>query len=81
MKRRQFLNSTVATATLAAMPGLVAGKPQDTGGEILRIGFIGTGRHGRNHVRIAAGICGLGPDKLSIKFLTKFHLGDLRNEI
>lgn len=59
MKRRQFLSSTVATATLAAMPGLVAGKPQDTGGEVLRIGFIGTGGHGRKHVRLAADMPGI----------------------
>jgi predicted dehydrogenase len=59
MKRRQFLSSTVAAATLAAMPGLVAGKPQNAGGEILRLGFIGTGRQGRKHVRLAAGMPGI----------------------
>ena len=55
MKRRQFLSSTVATATLAAMPGLVSAKADKTEVEILRLGIIGTGRQGQKHIRFNTG--------------------------
>ncbi|MCP4046434.1 MAG: hypothetical protein GY732_10640 [Gammaproteobacteria bacterium] len=55
MKRRQFLSSTMATATLAAMPGLVSAKADKTDVEILRLGFIGTGRQGQKHIRFNFG--------------------------
>ena len=58
MKRRQFLSSTVATATLAAMPGFVSATADRTSGETLRLGFIGTGRQGQKHIRFNAGLPG-----------------------
>jgi len=59
MKRRQFLSSTVATAALAAMPGFVSAKADKTAGETLRLGYIGTGRQGRKHIRLASALPGI----------------------
>ena len=59
MKRRQFLSSTAATATLAAMPGFVSAKADKTAGDTLRLGYIGTGRHGRNNIKSAAALPGI----------------------
>jgi predicted dehydrogenase len=58
MKRRQFIGSTVASATLAAMPGLVSASGNKLSGEMLRVGYIGTGRQGRKHIRLASGLPG-----------------------
>lgn len=51
MKRRQFINTAVASAALAAMPSFVSAKTEPFDGEILRTGHIGTGRQGRKHLR------------------------------
>jgi predicted dehydrogenase len=59
MKRRQFIGSTMATATLAAMPGFIAATPDKISGEVLRLGYIGTGGQGRKHIRLAAGVAGI----------------------
>jgi predicted dehydrogenase len=59
MKRRQFLSSTVATATLAAMPGFVSAKADKTAGDTLRLGYIGTGRQGRLHIKLAGTLPGI----------------------
>jgi predicted dehydrogenase len=59
MKRRQFIGSAVASATLAAIPGLVSAKADEFSGEPLRLGYIGTGRQGRKHIRLAAGLPGI----------------------
>ena len=58
MKRRQFISSTAASAALAAMPGYVSAKADRFDGETLRLGFIGTGRQGRKHIRLNAGLPG-----------------------
>ena len=58
MKRRQFISSTMASATLAAMPGFVSGQPDKFKGETLRLGFIGTGRQGQKHISFNAGLPG-----------------------
>jgi len=58
MKRRQFISSTMASATLAAMPGFVSAKADRLDGEILRLGFIGTGRQGQKHIRFNSGLPG-----------------------
>ena len=58
MKRRQFIHSTLAAASMAAIPGLAAtGKPH-LEGALLRTGHIGTGRQGRKHLRLAGGLPG-----------------------
>jgi predicted dehydrogenase len=48
----------MASATLAAMPGFVSAKADGFDGETLRLGFIGTGRQGRKHIRLNAGLPG-----------------------
>jgi predicted dehydrogenase len=48
----------MATATLATMPGLMSAQTDKTSGEILRVGFIGTGRQGRKHIKNASGLPG-----------------------
>lgn len=48
----------MASATLAAMPGLVSAKADPFNGEKLRTGHIGTGRQGRKHIRLAARLPG-----------------------
>ena len=51
MKRRQFIGSAVATASFAAMPGILGAAAKPFKGELLRTGHIGTGRQGRKHLR------------------------------
>ena len=48
----------MATATLAAMPGFISAQTDKTNGEILRLGFIGTGSQGRKHIKLASGLPG-----------------------
>ncbi len=55
MKRREFIHSALASATLAALPGLGSAKTDKFAGETLRLGFIGTGRQGRKHIRLNVG--------------------------
>jgi predicted dehydrogenase len=59
MKRRQFLSSTLAAATLAAIPGIAATGIDPFGGQTLRLGHIGTGRQGRIHLRNAVALPGI----------------------
>ena len=59
MKRREFISSAAATAALATVPGLVSAKADEFDGETLRLGFIGTGRQGRKHIRLNIGQPGL----------------------
>ena len=40
------------------MPGFVSAKTNKFDGEILRVGYIGTGRQGRKHIRLASGLPG-----------------------
>lgn len=58
MKRRQFISSAMAGATLAAMPDLVSAKADPFKGEMLRTGHIGTGRQGQKHIRLSSGLPG-----------------------
>jgi predicted dehydrogenase len=58
MKRRQFIQSAVAAASLAAMPRFGLRKSHAFQGEILRTGHIGTGRQGRKHLRFLSGLPG-----------------------
>ena len=58
MKRRQFINSTLAAAGMAAIPGLAATARDPLEGKLLRTGHIGTGRQGRKHIRLAGGLPG-----------------------
>lgn len=51
MKRRQFIGSTLATASLAAMPGILLAGNDPYEGKILRTGHIGVGSQGRHHLR------------------------------
>ena len=41
------------------MPGLVSASGNKLNGEMLRVGFIGTGRQGRKHIRLASGLPGI----------------------
>jgi len=58
MKRRQFISSAVATASVAAMPGILAAGADSFNGETLRTGHIGTGRQGRKHLKNIATLPG-----------------------
>ena len=58
MKRRQFIHSTLAAASLMAVPGLNAAGTAPFEGQKLRTGHIGTGRQGRKHLRLASGLDG-----------------------
>lgn len=58
MKRREFIGSAAASATLAAMPGFVSAKADNFDGEMLRTGHIGTGRQGRKLLGLAHGLPG-----------------------
>ena len=58
MKRRQFIHSAVAAAGMAAVPGLAGAGSEPPEGRLLRTGHIGTGRQGRKHIRLAAGLPG-----------------------
>lgn len=49
----------MATATLAAMPGFLSSKTAQATNEPLRLGYIGTGRQGRKHIRFAKGLPGI----------------------
>lgn len=51
MKRRQFISSAAAAASLAAIPGILLANEGPFNDEILRTGHIGTGRQGRKHIR------------------------------
>lgn len=50
MKRREFIGSTLATASLAAIPGMLAASADPFDGQILRTGHIGVGSQGRHHL-------------------------------
>jgi len=58
MKRREFIGSGVASAALAAMPGLISAKADQFDGEVLRTGHIGTGRQGGKLLGLAHGLPG-----------------------
>jgi predicted dehydrogenase len=58
MKRREFINSAIAAATITAMPRFGVAKADEFDGALLRTGHIGTGRQGRKLLRLAAGLPG-----------------------
>jgi predicted dehydrogenase len=76
MRRRQFISSTVASATLAAIPGLVSAKADKFEGETLRLGYIGTGRQGQKHIRFAADLPGI--ERRTLCDILPFHLDEAR---
>jgi predicted dehydrogenase len=76
MRRRQFISSTVASATLAAIPGLVSAKADKFQGETLRLGYIGTGRQGQKHLRFATGLPGV--ERRTLCDILPFHLDEAR---
>jgi predicted dehydrogenase len=74
MKRRQFIGSAVASAALAAVPGLASAKADKFKGEVLRTGHIGTGRQGSKHIRLAAGLPGF--ELRTLCDVLPFHLDE-----
>jgi predicted dehydrogenase len=58
MKRREFIGSTLATASLAAVPGMLTAGADPFGGQVLRTGHIGVGSQGRHHLNNMAGLPG-----------------------
>jgi predicted dehydrogenase len=79
MKRRQFIGSAVASAALAAAPGLIPARGGEFAGAKLRTGHIGTGRQGRKMLGLAHGLPGY--DIRTICDILPFQLEEARKRV
>ncbi len=50
MKRREFIGSALATASIAAVPGILSAATDPFNGQPVRTGHIGVGSQGRHHL-------------------------------
>ena len=59
MKRREFISSAVASAALAAVPGVISASTDKFDGAVLRTGHIGTGVQGQHLLRLSRSLPGI----------------------
>ena len=81
MKRREFIHTALASATLAALPGLGIAKADKFAGETLRLGFIGTGRRVPQRYQLPTTAVPAGVDLLPQPSADSFPLSPLDDSL